>query len=179
MHEFIWFPSPNQKIQFSEASKKATLPETNSSHPENLGLDDEILFGARSELLALGSATISIHFEFLQSWLQVTKAHLARQVRELEVFGGGGGGEYQSFRMTKIRQNWGFSWVLCHLFWMGEDEFYHGFLQCFIFMYIIFQTNKWTFSKKAGWFLTWIFQTFVLKMDTLKPNQLHKPPGLG
>ena len=83
------FHLPIKKIQFSEASKKATLPETNSSHPENLGLEDEILFGARSELLALGSATISIHFEFLQSWLQVTKAHLARQVRELEVFGGG------------------------------------------------------------------------------------------
>ena len=103
------FHLPIKKIQFSEASKKATLPETNSSHPENLGLEDEIPFGARPparcELLALGSATISIHFEFLQSWLQVTKAHLARQVRELEVLAGVVGGENQSFRMTKIRQN--------------------------------------------------------------------------
>lgn len=100
MHEFIYdFHLPIKKIQFSEASKKATLPETNSSHPENLGLEDEIPFGAwppRCELLALGSATISINFEFLQSWLQVTKAHLARQVRELEVFGGGWwGGELE------------------------------------------------------------------------------------
>ena len=86
---------------------------------------------ARSELLALGSATISIHFEFLQSWLQVTKAHLARQVRELEVFGGGGGG--------------------------GEPEFSNDQNKAELRVWLGFMPS---FLDGGGWVLPWVFTMF-------------------
>ena len=139
------FHLPIKKSNFQKHPKRRPSLKLTVRTLKTLGLDDEIPLWGPERTVSFGECNNFHPFRISPVMVAGDKGSPCTTGTWTRGFWGVvGGGENQSFRMTKIRQNWGFVGFYAIVFWMGEDM--------------------------GGWVLPWVFTMFHFYVYNL-PNQ--------